>query len=118
MRADRFGSYSIVATLPGTPNLFRLKSMIRYSRRVPPPRCRVVTWPCTFRPLCFLSTSVSGLYGSFVVISSNVETVMPRRPGDVGLYFLIAIDAYPPGLGLDTLEELDRVPGFERDDRL
>jgi len=29
MRADRFGSYSIAATLAGMPNLFRLKSMRR-----------------------------------------------------------------------------------------
>src|SRR5512139_3679204 len=35
---------------------------------------------------------------------------IPRRPGDVGLYFLIAI--------LDSLEELDVVAGLERDERL
>ena len=29
MRAERFGSYSIDATLPGTPVLSRLKSMMR-----------------------------------------------------------------------------------------
>ena len=29
MRAERFGSYSIVASLAGTPGLSRLKSMIR-----------------------------------------------------------------------------------------
>ena len=29
MRAERFGSYSIAATLAGMPNLSRLKSMIR-----------------------------------------------------------------------------------------
>ena len=29
MRADRFGSYSTVAILAGTPSLSRLKSMIR-----------------------------------------------------------------------------------------
>ncbi len=29
--------------------------------------------------------SRSGLYGSVVVISSNVERVIPRRPGEVGL---------------------------------
>src|ERR1041384_1450572 len=35
---------------------------------------------------------------------------MPRRPGEVGLYFLIAI--------LDSLEELDVVAGLERHERL
>src|SRR5678815_784929 len=35
---------------------------------------------------------------------------IPRRPGEVGLYFLIAI--------LDSLEELDVVAGLERDERL
>src|SRR3954453_15216494 len=35
---------------------------------------------------------------------------IPRRPGEVGLYFLIAI--------LDSLEELDVVAGLQRDERL
>ena len=41
--------------------------------------------------------------GLSVVISSNVETVMPRRPGVVGLYFLIPIYVS----SLQCLEELD-----------
>src|SRR5262245_15518079 len=35
---------------------------------------------------------------------------MPRRPGEVGLYFLMA-------MALNSLEELDRLARLERDDR-
>src|ERR1700687_5917748 len=38
MRAERFGSYSIVETFAGISCLSRLKSMIRYIRLCPPPR--------------------------------------------------------------------------------
>ena len=41
--------------------------------------------PWLLRPLPRLSDSRSGLWGSSVVISSNVERVMNRRPGEVGL---------------------------------
>ncbi len=41
----RLGSYSMAATLPGTPNLSRLKSMRRSIRLAPPPRWRTVTRP-------------------------------------------------------------------------
>src|SRR5437773_550278 len=53
MRAERFGSYSTAMTFPGTPVLFRLKSMIRYSRFWPPPRCRTVIFPWLLRPAFF-----------------------------------------------------------------
>jgi hypothetical protein len=52
---------------------------------LPPPRCRVVIFPWLLRPACFCSRSVNGLYGRSVVTSSNDATVMPRRPGEVGL---------------------------------
>src|SRR5690606_23575075 len=91
MRADRFGSYSMAATLAGIPSLSRLKSMIRYSRLCPPPRCRTVTRPCALRPPLFLSGSTSDRSGSVFVMSRKSATVMPRRPGDVGLYFFTAI---------------------------
>jgi hypothetical protein len=38
-----------------------------------------------FRPEPRFIGSRSGLYGSVLVISSNVERVIPRRPGEVGL---------------------------------
>ena len=50
MRAERLGSYSIAATLPGTPNLSRLKSIIRYLILPRPPRWRMVTRPLLLRP--------------------------------------------------------------------
>src|SRR5579884_890229 len=95
MRAERLGSYSIAATLAGTPNLLRLKSIMRYARLAPPPRWRVVIRPWLLRPACFLSLTVSDFSGLVLVISSKVETDMPRRPGDVGLYCLIGISQSP-----------------------
>ena len=45
MRQLRFGSYSMAATLAGTPSLVRLKSMMRYCCLWPPPRWRAVLRP-------------------------------------------------------------------------
>src|SRR6266576_3560639 len=70
MRADRFGSYSIVATFAGMSRLSRLKSMMRYIRLWPPPRHHDVRWPWLLRPPVLLSGSTSGLYGSCVVTTS------------------------------------------------
>src|SRR5690606_25177742 len=85
----RFGSYSIVATLPTTPSLFRLKSMMRYLRLCPPPWWRTVILPWLLRP-AFLKSGASSVFsGWLAVISSNVETDIARRAGEVGLYFLI-----------------------------
>src|SRR5919201_585463 len=91
MRADRFGSYSIVDTVAGMSRLSRLKSMMRYIRLWPPPRHHDVRWPRLLRPPDSCSGSTSGLYGSCVVISSNTCTVWNRLPGEVGLNFLIGI---------------------------
>jgi hypothetical protein len=72
MFADRFGSYSMWATLPATPCLSRLKSMRRYCRFAPPPRRRDVMWPWWLRPPDFLIGSVrSDFSGSERVISSS-----------------------------------------------
>ena len=51
--------------------------------------------PCTLRPAlrCFFSSS--DFSGVVRVISSNDETLAPRRPGVVGLYLRTAM-AYPP----------------------
>ncbi len=75
MRAERFGSYSIVDTFAGMSRLSRLKSMMRYIRLWPPPRHHDVSSPRLLRPPVLLSGSTSGLCGSCVVISSNTCTV-------------------------------------------
>src|SRR5579863_10719726 len=91
MRAERFGSYSIVATLPGTPNLSRLKSMRRIFCLCPPPWCRIVRSPELRRPPVRLRVVSSGLCGLSVVRSSFTCVVLKRRVGVIGLYVLIAI---------------------------
>src|SRR3954468_15477384 len=93
MRDERFGSYSIVVTFAGMSRLSRLKSMMRYIRLWPPPRHHDVRLPRLLRPPVLLSGSTSGLYGSCVVISSKVWTVLNRDPGDVGLNCLMGIYA-------------------------
>src|SRR5207247_7242786 len=50
--------------------------------------------PLLLRPPFFVSFSVSAFSGFVFVTSSKVETVMKRRPGDVGLYFLSAISGH------------------------
>jgi hypothetical protein len=75
MRAERFGSYSIVDTFAGMPRLSRLKSMTRYIRLWPPPRHQDVSSPRLLRPPDRCSGSVNGLYGSDSVRSVNTCTV-------------------------------------------
>src|SRR5271157_567710 len=95
MRAERFGSYSIVATRPGTPNFSRLKSMSRSFCLWPPPWWRIVMSPALRRPPVRCLTSSSGLYGLFVVRSSLASVVLKRSVDVIGLYVLIAIVACP-----------------------
>jgi hypothetical protein len=85
MRAERFGSYSMCRTVPGTPNLFRLKSMIRYFCLCPPPRRRIAMWPWLSRPPLFLSGSVSDFSGVERVISAKSEIERKRVPFVTGL---------------------------------
>src|SRR5436190_7689536 len=77
-------------------SLTRLKSIWRYWRLWPPPWCRRVMRPFTFRPPLFFSGSVRLFSGSVFVISSNDETDMKRRPGEVGLYLRMAKLRHPP----------------------
>src|SRR5918997_6057032 len=86
MCAVRFGSYSIDATLAGTPSFVRLKSITRYLRLAPPPRWREVMRPCVLRPPDFLSPSVRLRSGAFLVSSERSAQVAKRRPGEVGLW--------------------------------
>src|SRR5918992_1112440 len=117
MRAVRFGSYSMCATLAGTPSLsLRLKSISRYCRLWPPPWCRVVIRPCTFRPPFLDSGASSDFSGVDRVISAKSATLEPRRPGVVGLYLRIGILSNPSadraaeGLDAVTVGELDQRP--------
>src|SRR5579883_2431757 len=91
MRAERFGSYSSVATLAGTASLPRLKSMMRYILRVPPPLWR---------------TSISDFSGSTLLRSEKSIVVTKRLPGLVGLYFLTGIRVQPRGRAYDACESL------------
>src|SRR5689334_3432017 len=100
MRADRFGSYSIEKTFAGIPCLSRLKSIMRYFCFAPPPRWRAVMWPWWLRPAFWGAASTSERSGLERVISSNVDTDMLRRPGDVGRYTRTGMCAPPPGLRL------------------
>src|SRR5438309_6265056 len=104
MYAERLGSYSMCATLAGTPSLRRLKSILRYSRLAPPPRWRAVLRPRALRPPDFLSPSVSDFSGSERVISAKSGYVTNRRPGDVGLGLRIGIGysspPSPPKIGI------------------
>src|ERR687889_719631 len=108
MRAVRFGSYSMCATLAGTPSLsLRLKSISRYCRLWPPPWCRVVMRPWTLRPP-FLGSGASRLFsGVDRVISAKSATLEPRRPGVVGLYLRIGMSHNP--LADRAAEGLDAV---------
>src|SRR6266498_193300 len=108
MRAVRFGSYSMCATLAGTPSLStRRKSISRYCRLWPPPWCRVVMRPWTLRPPFLGSGTTSDFSGVDRVISAKSATLEPRRPGVVGLYLRIAIVLYPSAHR--SAEDLDAV---------
>ena len=91
----RLGSYSMCATLAGTPSLSRRKSITRYRRLLPPPWCRVVIRPCAFRPARFRPFATSERSGLARVISSKEDTLAPRRPGVVGLYLRTAMRYFP-----------------------
>src|ERR1700742_2246093 len=106
MYAVRFGSYSIAATLAGTPSLLRLKSILRYRRLAPPPRWREVLRPLELRPPGFVSPSTSGFSGCERVISAKSGYETNRRPGEVGFGLRIGIWLLP---GLERLEDRDRV---------
>src|SRR3954463_2129849 len=101
MYDERFGSYSIAATLAGMPSRRRLKSILRYRRLAPPPRWREVLRPLTLRPPDFLRPSTSVFSGVDFVISAKSEYVTKRRPGLVGLGLRIGICL---ALALEALE--------------
>src|SRR5580704_14562076 len=85
MRDDRFGSYSIAATLAGIPVLSRRKSIDRYLFAWPPPRCHAVTSPCEFLPPVRFFDSVNDFSGVCFVMSLLSSMVRKRRDGVYGL---------------------------------
>src|SRR5690606_3975606 len=119
MRAVRFGSYSMCATLAGTPSLSaRRKSMTRYWRLWPPPWCRAVIRPALLRPAFFGSGRTSDFSGVDRVISAKSATLAPRRPGVVGLYLRMLISAFRPRRSGDrSTEDVDTLARCDRDDR-
>src|SRR5690606_22216086 len=108
MRQLRFGSYSIDATVAGTPSLFRLKSTRRYCCLWPPPRWRAVLRPSELRPPVFGLATSRVRSGRFLVISEKSDDVWKRRPGLVGLRERIPTAD-------SAFEQRDRTRG-ERDD--
>src|SRR4051795_9317047 len=107
IRALRLGSYSISATRPGIPNLSRLKSILRYCRLCPPPRCREVRWPWLFRPPDFFIGSSSDFSRVSRVISSNPDTERKRVPAVMGRNCLMLISALEYGDRIAVLERHD-----------
>ena len=69
MLAVLFGSYSIEATVPTTPSLSLLKSIIRYFLFAPPPRCLTVILPWLLRPPFFFNVTTNDFSGLLLVIS-------------------------------------------------
>src|ERR687894_559277 len=117
MCAERFGSYSIAATLAGTPSFVRLKSILRYRRLAPPPRWRAVLRPRALRPPDFVRPSTSVFSGRSFVISAKSGYVEKRRPGLVGLGLRMAMGSLLAE-GLEALEDRDGVARADLDDRL
>src|SRR5215203_4653795 len=108
IRAVRFGSYSMCATLAGTPSLsYRLKSTSRYACLCPPPMCRVVIRPLLLRPPVLGLGTTSDFSGVDRVTSAKSATEAPRRPGVVGLYLRIAIALVPSRSGARGGEDVD-----------
>src|SRR6185503_17584998 len=96
----------MVTTFAGMSILSLRKSTTRYIRLWPPPRCQIVRCPLLFRPPQRVLGSSRLLSGFVSVISSNVATVMNRRPGDVGANCRIPIKPSGP------LEVLDHLLAF------
>src|SRR5687768_10930341 len=91
MRQVRFGSYSMVATFAGIPNLSRLKSIRRYICLCPPPRKRTMIMPVLLRPPFFLMGTMRDFSGVVLVISEKSSTEMNRREGVYGLNVFIGM---------------------------
>src|SRR5271155_1097907 len=109
MRAERFGSYSIEATFAGIPIFSRRKSIDRYRRACPPPRCHEVISPWELRPPVRFFDSLSDFSGVCLVISLLSSIVRNRRDGVYGLNVFSAIVASCSEQGLQILRVLDHL---------
>src|SRR5216684_7282360 len=89
----RLGSYSMAATLAGTPVLSRRKSTLRYCFLWPPPRCQITISPWLFRPPERFFGSTSAFSGSCFVMWLLSTTVMNRRDAVYGLKLFSPIAA-------------------------
>src|SRR4029077_4604477 len=89
----RFGSYSIAATLAGTPTLSRRKSTWRYCFLCPPPRCQITISPWLLRPPERFFGSSSAFSGSCLVMWLLSTTVINRRDAVYGLKLFSPIAA-------------------------
>src|SRR5882757_11303083 len=106
MRELRFGSYSTVATVPGIPNLSRLKSTRRSFCLWPPPWWRMVIPPALLRPPVRCLTPRRGLWGLSVVRSLLTSFVAKRRLGVIGRNDLIGIVLFLDCGGLTSQRRL------------
>ena len=105
MRAERFGSYSIAATVAGTPSLSRLKSIDAVAPLVAAAAMAHVMRPRLLRPPDFAQRRERApARASPSVISAKSKPVWKRRPGDVGLYWIVGMVA------TRSLEEVDALP--------
>src|ERR1700757_1513213 len=93
MLALRFGSYSIEATLAGTPSLSRRKSTTRYCFLWPPPRCQTTTSPWLLRPPERFFGSSKFFSGVSLVMWLLSTTVINRRDAVYGLKLFSPIAA-------------------------
>ena len=92
MRAERFGSYSIVRDLAGdadlvAPEVDDAEALLGAAAAVAYGDLALVV----AAGLPLLAAASSDFSGFERVISSKLWPVAPRRPGDVGLYCLIAM---------------------------
>src|SRR5580700_8168230 len=106
----RFGSYSRRSTTPAMPSLSRLKSMMRYFWRDPPPWWRVVMRPKWLRAPVLFWCAVSDSSGPPLCRCERSTLVSERVPGVLGLYLMRAMVG-PSGLGAGFV--VDRLPGDE-----
>src|SRR5215472_7178130 len=84
----------MAATFAGIPTFSRRKSIVRYLRACPPPRCHDVTSPWEFRPPVRFFDSTSDFSGVCLVMSLLSSIVKNRREGVYGLKFFSAILDY------------------------
>src|SRR5271165_4542223 len=117
MLALRLGSYSIDATVAGTPSLSRRKSTTRYCFLCPPPRCHTTISPWLLRPPERFFGSSSCFSGVCLVMWLLSTTVMKRRDAVYGLKLLSPISAsifqiFPPRGGLPNNSQVYRFSAY------